>query len=303
MSSERVRNDAAWLEQELDVMAPEVIREAYPERKYGRMFAREAGLSPGAKSITYKMAKAVGQAKIVDPGSREVPLVQYDVTPITASMYLIVLGMEYDTEDVREGQLTGRPLDRDQYVEVQEGHESKIDEISFIGDPVRKLHGLVSHPNILRLITSTTFDSNSTPAQILAAIILMAVKMVSLTNGVEKANTFACDEESFQYIASTSYSQAGSGDVRTILQVAQAALPGIDLWEPVFHLSTAGVGSAAVAVMYNRARTKIAHLLAMVPTRNPIAFDGRNYRAVVESKTGGVQVKKPFSVIVLEGIG
>lgn len=300
--NEQVRQDAAYVEQELNAMAPEVVAEAYPERTYSRAFPLAAGLSPGMDSITYRHAKAVGTAKVIEPGSREVPLVEYDVIPVTARLKVIRLGMEYDTEDVRQGQHTGRPLDRDKYITVLEGHESKIDALAWVGETAKSLYGLTNHPNILRLVTSTTFDANSTPAAILAALNLMSAKMIALTNGIEKPNTLALSDEDHQYISATPFSQAGSGDTRSILEVFQKGNPMIDLIIPVHWLKAAGVGGTSAAVMYNRAKAKVEHLLAMVPTRNPVAFDGVVYRSVVESKSGGVQVKKPFSVIMLEGI-
>ena len=301
MSTEN-RTDAAFVEQEVDILMPDVILEAYPDRTYGQAFSVAPGLSPGAKTVTYRHAKGVGVAKFVDPGSREVPLVEYDVVPNTVPIRLIRLGAEYDTEDVREGQLTGRPLDRDKLVIVAEGHEALIDETAWVGSPSRGIYGVANHPNILRLVTSTTFDSNSTASAILAAMLLPVSKMVSLTKGIERPNTLALPHEQHEYVSSTMYSQAGSGDTRTILEVFLASQKQIDLVLPVHHLEGAGVGSEDVAVYYNRARTKIEHLLAMRPTRNPVAWDGTNWRVVYESKTGGCSVKKPFSVIDLEGI-
>ena len=40
----------------------------------------------------------------------------------------------------------------------------------------------------------------------------------------------------------------------------------------------------------------------MVPTRNPVAFDGTFYRIVMEAKSGGLRIHKPFSVLALQGI-
>lgn len=302
MDSEQVRSDAAYVEQEVDILMPEVIMEAYPDRTYGQAFSVAPGLSPGAKTVTYRHAKGVGVAKFVDPGSREVPLVEYGVTPNTVPLRLIRLGTEYDTEDVREGQLTGRPLDRDKLIIVGEGMEQLIDETAWIGSPARGIYGVSNHPNILRIVTSTTFDSNSTPAAILAAMLLPVSKMVSLTKGIERPNTFALPHDQHEYVSSQPYSAAGSGDTRTILEVFLASQKQIDLVLPVHHLEGAGTGGADLGVYYNRLRTKVEHLLAMRPTRNPVAFDGTNYRVVFEAKTGGTSVKKPFSVIAIEGI-
>ena len=296
------RIDSAYVEQELDLMVPELIGEAYPDRTYPMVFPVEPGLSPGIQSVTYRFSKAVGQAKIVEAGSREVPLVDIDVIPVTVPVKVIRLGLEYDTEDVRAGQLTGRPLDRDKMVVVLEGHEAKIDQTAWVGDSRSGIFGIISHPNVLRLVTSTTFDSASTPANILAALNLLVQKQIALTNGIERPNTLALSHEEFQYISSTPYSSTGSGDTRTILEVFKAGNPGVDQVFGVHWLAGAGVGSTNVCVAFNRARQKLGHLLAMVPTRNPISFSGVVYSAVYESKTGGIQVKKPYSVIVMEGI-
>lgn len=301
--NEQVRQDAAYVEQELNVLHPEVIEESYPERTYSKVFPLAPGLSPGATSVTYRQAKSVGVAKIVEPGSRECPLVEYNVYPITAPLKVLRLGLEYDTEDVRQGQLTGRPLDRDRFIAVQEGHEQQIDSLAWIGLTAKGLYGLVNHPNILRLVTATTFDANSTPTAILAALNLKVAKMINLTRGIEKPNTCAFPPEQHKYLSSTPfYNTVNAGGVRTIMEVFMAGNPEIDQCLSVPWLEGAGTGSSDVCVCFNRLRTKIEHLLALVPTRNPVAFDGIVYRSVVESKSGGLQVKKPFSVIVLEGI-
>ena len=296
------RTDAAWLEQELDRLMPEVIRETYPQRTYSRVFPLAPGLDPGMRSVTYEHAKGVGIAKFVEPNSGESNLVEYNVAPETAVLGLLSLDFEYTTEDVRASRFTGRPLERDKLETCLEGHEAAIDQTAWVGNTDRKIYGLVNHPNILRLVTSTTFDSSSTPAQILAALNLMAAKQNALTLGVEQGNTLALSHEAYKYIATTPYSSTGSGDTRTILEVFKAGNPEIDEVIPVHWLQTAGYGSTAVAVLFDRSASKLEHLLAMPPTRNPIEIRGRKFIQTVDSKTGGLKVKKPFSVIVLEGI-
>ena len=302
MSSDQVRNDAAWLEQELDKVMPEIIAEAYPQRTYGQVFPQEPGLDPGMKSVTYEHARGVGVARFVEPNARGANLVEFDVTPETAVLGVLELDFEYSTEDVRAGQYTGRPLDRDKMLTCMEGHEAAIDSAAWIGSPNRKIYGIANSPNVLRLATSTTFDANSTPAAILAALNLMVAKQKALTLGIERGNTLAMSIEAHTYIAQTPYSATGSGDTRTIMEVFMAGNKQVDLCIDVHWLGTAGVGSTAVAVLFDRSRSKIGHLLAMRPTRNPIAFNGKKYLQTVESKTGGVKVKKPFSIIILEGI-
>ena len=302
MSVDQVRNDAAWLENELDVQMPEVIREAYPQRTYAAVFPLEPGLDPGMKSVTYLHAQGVGTAKFVEPTSRKVPLVEFDVIPETVVLSTLRLGFEYTSEDVEAGRFTGRPLDRDKMLTTMEGHEKAIDETAWIGSPSRKIYGIANHPNAIRLATSTTFDANSTPAAILAALNLMSAKQDALTLGSEEGNTLAISRAAYKYIAQTQYSVSGSGDTRTILEAYRAGNPQIDMVVGVHWLSTAGAGSSAVAVLFDRSRNKIGHLLALRPTRDPIAWDGTVYRQVVRSKTGGVKAKKPFSIVILEGI-
>lgn len=299
---DQVRADSLYIDQQLDVMAPDVIKEAYPERTYSKAFAQAKGMSPGMASITYRHARGVGVAKIVEGTSREIPLVGIDVSPVTVPVKLIRLGMEYTTEDVRQGQFTGMPLDREQFMFVMEGHYAKIDEVAWVGDTASSIYGLANHPNILRLATSVTFDSNSTPAQILAALNLMKAKQVSLTRGIERFNTLAISDEEYQYISSTPFSASGSGDTRTILEVYLAGDKDVDLVLPIHWLRAAGVGSTNMAIGFNRGSAKVEHLLAMAPVRQPTTLSGVVFLSVVESKTGGLAIHKPFSVIALEGI-
>ena len=298
----KVRSDAAWLQQQLDLMMPEIIKEAYPKRTYGQVFALESGLHPGMKTVTYQHAKGVGVAEFVEPNSNKTNLVEFDVTPETASLSVLDLGFEYSMEDVRAGQYTGQPLDKQKIFLCMEGHEAKIDKTAWVGETSRKIYGLANHPNALRLVTGTTFDANSTPVNILAALNLMASKQDNLTIGIEEGNTLAMSRAAYRYIASTPYSAAGSGDTRTILEAFLAGNQQIDQVLPIHWLNTAGTGSSAVAILFDRNRSKIRHLLAMRPTRNPLTFTGRKYRQIVESKTGGLKLLKPFSVIIMEGI-
>lgn len=297
------RNDAAYVESQLDVMMPEVIREAYPDRTYAAAFPLAKGLNPGAISVTYRFGKGVGRAQIVEGSSSEVPLVEYGVQPFTSALRLIRLAFEYSQEDVRQGQFAGEPLDRQKAITCQEGHEEEIDRLAWVGSSAHQVYGLVNHPNILRIVTSTTLDSSSTPANILAVLNLAIAKMTALTNGIEQPDCLALPPAQHKYLHQTPYSSTGAGDARTIAEVFRAGNPEIKQIMAVHWLgSAAGTVSANTMVVFNRARAKVEHLLAMAPTRNPVAFDGTVYRVVMESKSGGLRVHKPFSVLAVEGI-
>lgn len=299
---DQVRADSLYIDQQLDVMAPDVIRQAYPKRTYATVFKKSKDVKPGMRSVTYRHMKGVGVAKIIEPTSREIPLVGLEVTPHTVPVHTTILGMEYSTSDVRQGQFTGMPLDREQFLTVMEGHYALIDELAWIGRTENEIVGLANHPNILRIVTSVTFDSNSTPAQILGQLHLMTAKMNSLTRGIEQMNTLGLSDEEYKYIAQTPYSTTGSGDMRTILEVFQAGNKEVDLVLPIHWLRAAGVGSTNMAIGFDRSETKVEHLLAMEPTRQPTTLQGRFYTSFVESETGGLAIHKPFSVIALEGI-
>lgn len=298
-----IRNDAAYVEQQLNGFMPDVIMEAYPQRTYSRAFPLAQGLSPGMISVTYLHGKGVGQARIVDGASRDVPLVEFDVTPFTAPLKLIRLGFEYSQEDVRQGQFAGQPLDRQKALVTMEGMEEEIDRLAWVGRSSRQVYGLANHPNILRIATSTTFDSTSTPAQILEKMNLAVAKMHGLTNGIEVPDAVALSPEEHKYIHQTPFSSTGAGDVRTIADVFRAGNPEIKEILSVHWLaSSSGAVTSNTMVVFNRARAKLEHLLAMVPTRNPVAFDGTFYRIVMEAKSGGLRIHKPFSVLALQGI-
>lgn len=301
--NEQVRVDAAWVEEQLSLLMPEIIAEDYPERTYSRAFKTPGGLSPGMQSVTHLHSRGTGKARIVDGNSREVPLVGYDVQPRTTPVKLIRLGFDYTQHEVRQGQFAGVPLDREKARVCMEGHEEQIDRMAWAGDSARQVFGLVNHPNILRLVTSTTIDSSSTPAQILAALNLALAKQTALTNGIEKPDCLALPPEQAKYIAQTPYSATGAGDVRTIAEVFLAGNPEIKEIMPVYWLAaSSGAVSSDVMVAFNRSQAKIQHMLAMVPTRNPVAWDGVAFRVVIESASGGLMIAKPFSVIVTEGI-
>lgn len=299
-----IRTDAGYVDQQLNAFMPEVVMEAYPDRTYSRAFPLATGLSPGMTSVTYMFGKGVGAARIVEPTSREVPLVEFDVQPFTAGLRLIRLGFEYSQEDIRQAQFAGGAgLDRNKALVTMEGMEEKIDRTAWVGDSPRQLYGLANHPNILRIVTSTTFDANSTPTNILAAMNLAVAKGNALTNSVETPDAIALPPEEHKYIHQTPYSVSGAGDVRTIAEVFLAGNPEIKEILKVHWLSSgSGAVSSNTMMVFNRSRAKVEHLLAMVPTRLPVAWDGTVYRVVMEAKSGGLRIHKPFSVLALEGI-
>lgn len=296
------RLDSLYIEQQLDVLQPEIIRESYPERTYQRAVAQAPGLSAGASSVTYRFMNYVGTAELKADGSNELPLMNAQVIPRTVNLYYIKLGMTYTLEDVDRSRTTGQPLDRDLTIGVLEGHEEKIDEVCWLGHDQSGLEGLANSAHTLKMAQAVTFDSSSTPSAIVSAINTALGKIPSVTRGVESAKMIALPVEEWTYIHQTPYSSTGAGDVRTIAEVVRAGNPEIRDIMKVHHLSTAGTGSTPAMLCWDPDRTKVEHLLAQRPTRMPVAYDGAEYKVPFHSKTGGVKWKKPKSAILVEGI-
>ena len=228
------------------------------------------GLSEGTEYYGYDILQANGLAKVVANYGTDIPLVEVAAEPHNLRMKSLKLGAKWSEDDLLAFATAGRPLDQSKLNEALRGCEVAIDQVTFLGDSANALHGMLSHPNIPRVLSPFKWDSNATADQILALLSQCITTISRLTRGVERPTRLALPPFVVDYLGLLPRSATTDTSVLAwFLDNVRRQIPGFEI-RPVHWLTGAGVGGSNVGVFYDPDPMKLEKALPMPPPTAPV---------------------------------
>lgn len=290
-----------FLREQLRLISPRVFERKLPALKSQALISAVPGVSPGAEEVVFISMEATGVAEFKNPGADDMPVVGMASTPNSSRIAHIMLGLRYSFQEMRQGEMAALNTIERKMLAARKGHETKHDELAWIGSAAKGIWGLVSSPNVGRLTAANALSTASTGEQMLAVLNTGVRTIISATNGVERPNTLVMTPGALEMIRATPLNATGD-PAYTVLRAFREAHPEIDQIEDVHWLVGQGDSATDVMVFYNRDPMNVEQIVGMVPEFGIPQAIGTNYEIPGESRHGGVVVHYPMSVLVVQGI-
>lgn len=266
---------------------------------------------PGAETTRYEQYEEMGVARILANYSDD--LARADVrgkefiTPIRS----VGASYGYSIQDIRASQKAGKRLEQRRADAARRAIAQKINDIGFFGDDDYNLAGFFTNENVTRVSapndgtgSARTFASKDAD-KILRDMHNCVQSIVTLTNGIERANTLLLPEAQYGLIQSMRVSTVSD---TTVLEFFLKTHQGITVI-PVWQCKDAGIGvqggvSAGedIMVAYDRSPDKLEFDLPIEFEDFAPQLEGLEYEVPCHGRVGSVLYYYPLSCAITEGI-
>lgn len=299
--------ETAFFARQLEQVKATTFDKRYPALKARALFPVSHEINPGAQAIVYHMFDAVGIAKIIADYADDLPRVDVIGEEVIAKIKTLGDCYGYSTQEIRTANYAGMPLEQRRANAARDAVEQLINRLAFVGDSNYGLVGFVNHPNVPHTAVaadgdgSTTEWVNKTPAQIVRDMGVLINTILTLTKGVEMANTVLLPIAQYTLLATTQNSAAS--DV-TILSFLRQNYPGVTFdWLPT-ELTGAGttIDGSDIAIAYNRDPDKVTLEIPMEFVQHEPEKRNLEYVIDCEARFAGIRLYYPLSAHIIEGI-
>ena len=296
-----------FFERELQFIIPELSM-----FEYGRISARnvipiERRGGPAAEVVRFRQITRTGLAKIISDYSQDIPYANAFGEEFTGNVRSIVAKAGWSVQEIRAGALAGVAIDREKSEAAREAMLRQENTIAWNGDAAHGLVGVMTDANIPRTTvpdgasTDPEWDTK-TGAEIVADLNLLVNTIPNTTNQVEQPDTVLLPPAQY-HLALTTRMETGTDTTALKFFVDNSPyIKSMDNVLSVAELVGAGAGGVDVAIAYERNLRKIAMNIPLdieqfAPQVRDLMTD-----VIYHQRFGGVQVKKPLSVHIIEAI-
>lgn len=290
--------ESAFFKRELEYILPELFEFTFAKINARRVFPIDRSAGPAAETILFRQITKSGIAKVISDYANDIPLVNMEVEEFTGNVRSIAIAALWSIQEIRAAVKAGRPLDREQAEAARETILRLENQIAFQGDATNGLVGMFTDPNIPRTAGAGVWSA-ATPADILADMNLAANAIPETTGDMEEPGTLLVPTPQFNIIAEDN---AAMGTDTTILRYFLNNNPYISEVMRVRELTGAGAGGVDVIVAYDRNPRKLRMHVPLDLEQHAPQEKDLAIKTIYHSRTGGVQVIKPLSLHIVEGV-
>lgn len=295
--------DVAFLERELNHVMVTAYDRRYPDLIGRQLIHVNTEVAAGMKTFTWKEYDRVGIAQLVSSDGTDMPMADVSGVEYSGKIDYYQLGYKYDLMEILAAQNANRPLDVQKATAARLGHETRIDQGIFFGDPVTGMKGMLNQPNA-QDYTIPQGDSGhtqwvqKTADEIIADVNGAINKVKGASDNVYSVNTVLLPVEQYAHIASIPRSTRSD---TTVLEFLQKVHPGVRFVES-WRCKGAGEAKSDRMLAYNDSPDVADFILAMEFRQEPGQWDGIIHKVPCLSGFGGVRLIHPLSWCYADGI-
>lgn len=288
----------------------------YPDITYPNLVPLDSSAPEWSKSITFYSTDKVGEARLINHRSQDIPNADVVREKFTEDVHLAAIGYEYTMEEIAQAMQLNLPLTADRAMAAVRAYEEFMETSAFNGIPgIAASTGLINNASV----TATTADTTGTGSSTLWADktgpnmikdvndALTGIHSGTLT--VEMADTVLLPVDQFHLLATTQHS---SGTDTTALEYllrnnVYTATTGNPLTVRMMRqLDGAGTSISPDGdrmIVYRRDPTVIKMHVPMahrfLPAQGPY---GLTFKVPGIFRTAGLEIRRPSAVRYVDGI-
>lgn len=285
----------------------------YGEIQYPSLIPVDTSAPEWIQSVTYFSMDGAGAAQWFTGAAKDIPFVELTKEKFETSVHMAGIGYEWNIEEVQMALMYGINLSSDKADLAQRLAEERIEQIAWIGDPLKGFTGLVNSSTPTATTapadgtgSATTFASK-TPDQVLRDINAVLTGMFTGTLGVEMADTILLP---YSVLLDISTRRIDAVNQTTILEwIERNNIYTRTTGRPLLirgvfsHLETAGSGSTKRMVAYKRDPSVVKMHIPMPFRFLPVWQVGpMRFQVPGIFRIGGVDIRRPKAFRYLDGI-
>lgn len=301
MPQSQFRNDALVTPQDLNAIDKRIYEPHESELKARKVFAVKSDIPAGAETYSYDVITRSGAAKILAPGASDVPLVDADLERHTVNIYSIAAAFNISVQEVRQAQMSGRPIEVTKADTVRKAIAQKENQVAFSGDEKYKIKGLTNATGVQVYAAPQNEGGTSTKwkdktGKEIVEDIKKAKNKVNKLEGHE-ADTLLLPPDAFEELEKTfnEFTQ------QTVLEYVKS-----QNWfkriETVHDLAGKGLNSSDCFVALDSSPSVIELGIPLDITRHPQEYKFPNTKVPFEERTTGLIIRYPMAICRADGI-
>lgn len=302
MTIQSYRGDALIRPQDLNAIDNRVYEPHASELKARSIFALKTDIPAGAKTYSYDVMTRSGAAKILAPGATDVPLVDADLTEETVKIYSIAAAFNISIQEVREAQMSGRPIEVTKADTVRKAIAEKENQVAFSGDKKHGIKGLTDAVGIQVYATpqnkggTSTKWADKTGEEIIDDII-EAKSKVDMLNGHE-ADTLLLTPDAKKQLQKKVFNEFTK---QTALQYLQSENMFKRI-ETINDLKGKGLAGTDCFVVLDSSPDVVELGIPLDIMRHPQEYAFPNTKVPFEERTTGLIIRYPMAICRADGI-
>lgn len=298
-------DESIFFQRELMAKKAKTYDILYPELRARSLFpiSKEAG--PGATSIQYEQHDMVGMAKIISSYADDLPRADIKGKEFISPVKSLGDSYGYNIQEIRSAKMAGKPLEQKRANSAKRAMLYQENQIALLGDTNTGLPGFLSNANVPLVVLAadgtgaTTTFSTKTPDQIIRDLNKVVNSILSVSKGVEVADTVLLPIDQYTLISTTARS---SNSDTTILEYFKKNNPMIKEVSWLNELDGAGAGGTDRMVVYTRNPDKLTMEVPQDFEQFPAQAKGLEFVIPCHMRVGGVIMYYPLSAAFADGI-
>ena len=273
----------------------------------GELITLDSSINPGATSVDW-----FGQADGGSPMSAfiandgPIPFVDVRSEQNHNNVHTMATGFKYDAQEIASAEMAGLgSIVQDKGAAARRWFDQQLNGAILNGVTGAGMHGMLgipgSHQMIAGTATGTTaaWATTATPEQIVGSMEAMFGAIDSVTTDTPvMPNTVVFPST----VAPRLRGQKSVATDTTIKAWLEEQFPEITLWKVDSRMNTAGLGSTAAVLMYNRDKDMVRAIMPLKLTPLPLHIKHQNFEQGFRARYGGIVCPFPKAVAVLSGV-
>ena len=296
-----------FFERDLQYIIPEMVNFDHALISARTVLPIDRRGGPAAQVVRFRQITKTGAAKIITDYANDIPFSNVFAEEFTGNVRSIAEAAGWSIQEIRSAALANVPLDREKSDAAREDMLRRENAIAWNGDATHGLVGIMTDANIPRTTVpdgaSTDPEwSTKTGAEQVADLNLLVNTIPETTGMVEAPDTVLLPPAQY-HLALETRMETGTDTTALAFFVANSPyIKSMDDVIPVNELVGAGTAGVDVGIAYKRDMSKLALQVPLDIEQFPPQEVDLLVKTIYHMRTGGVTVKKPLSLHMIEAI-
>jgi hypothetical protein len=316
MSNDQTRldgNESLFFKRELEAIDNRIYDVKFPLLKGRMLLPKVSDVGEQDTEYTYRTYETRGSAKIIAPGSKDLPSVEAEGQEYTSRIKALGNKYGYDLFEIRAAAQKGKPLSDLLARAARQAIEEQIDDLLAFGSTAHQMKGFINHD----AVDDSTFvpgdkgandtwlvagAPNATGAQMVADVnnfVAQRWNALKEAQGLNGKMTVVLPAMEYAYLAST---PMGDNADKTALQYLLSNNPFLDSIESWHKLAAAGDSGKNRMICYVKDPMVCGALIPMEFSPQPYQQSGLNFEIPCVARCGGAVIRYPVAVAYGDGI-
>lgn len=300
------QNKTMFFTRQLEEVKSRTYDEKNQPRKYAQLIPINTSTNPGARTITWRSFKKIGQAVWISAYGADVPRATSVGTEQSVKPDRFIQGAEWSYDEVLAAQMAGENLEMRHMDPVIQSLETFQNRIAWFGDSDKGINGFINYPGITEYNTPNGVGGNpewstKTTDEIIADVAGMMDTFDNVTNeaGSQINWTLITPKSQYNILRDTPY---GDSKDYTLLQWILKNYTQITTIESVKELEGAGAGGSDRMMFYPRDPDVLELEIPEMRKVHEMHVHSTKTEIDVSQKTAGVIVYYPLEIIYADDI-